>query len=229
MRNMKKHLVTMVLALILLGALLLSCTGCFRSTPQEERLRFSLLSQEEKRSYITDYLQQTYGLTCTIDQDVHQKQDGPFLLEDQFFAVATTEERELITLWVTKDGKITDSVFLLQMAEELTDYFTAEVQELVPDCKVNTHTNMVKIPTDTLTDAGEIRDFLTEQPTETFLRIYVDSDADVGEALVEELIRTFSYCTIHISVYVCDDLDAVDVKNYSGDPQYRGYHWKEDI
>lgn len=226
---MKKRSVILVLLVTGLVVLTLSFAGCGKRPPKEEKFNFHSLTQQERKDYITDYLHQTYGLTCTIDQEVKQRQDGPFLSEKEYFAVASTEDNKSICIWVTKEGQITDTVFLLEMREALADYFTAAVQEILPDCKVDTYTELLQLPTDTLTDPADIRDYLTNQPTRSTVRIFVDEDTQITEPLMEKLKQEFSYCNISIYLYSCDNPDTVDMKAAAyGDDVLHDSVWKDD-
>lgn len=218
---MNKHRISLGCAVLLL-ALAVICTGCWRhQPPKEEPFNFHSLSQQERKDYITDYLQQTYGLSCTINLDVAQRQDGPFLLEDEYFAVVSTEDHHIISVWVTKQGQITDTVFLLERLDDFTNYFTPQVQKILPECSVYADAFLPVLPTEILTPSGDIRTYLTEQPTEITLRIAVEDPDSVTDAQMKQLVEQFSYCNITILLYGCDDVEVVDWDTLSTGPFLR--------
>ncbi len=207
--------------------LVLLCAGCGRA-PADPPFRFYNLTQPERKAYITDYLQQTYGLSCTISSsDVVQRQDGPFFSEDEYFAVAATEDGNSISVWVTEGGQITDTVSLLNRQDDLADYFTAEVLTLLPECRVDSHTSMSVLPTEPLSPTGDLRTYLTEQPTDTTLRIALEQADTLTDAQVQQILDHFSYCNIDLLLYDCDDLDTVDWDTLQFDTPLRfSYHRK---
>ncbi len=206
--------------------LVLICASCGRPS-SDPPFRFHDLTQPERKAYITDYLQQTYGLSCTISLDVAQRQDGPFFSEDEYFAVASTEDGNSISVWVTKDGQITDTVSLLNRQDDLADYFTAEVQTLLPECRVDSYTSMSVLPTEPLSPTGDLRTYLTEQPTDTALWIALEQADTFTDAQIQQLLDHFSYCNIDLFLYDCDDLDTVDWDTLHSSTALRFYYHRK--
>ncbi len=211
---MRKRLIVSALATVLL-AIILCCTGCLgRNNPPEEKFQFGKLSQQERKDYICNFLQNEYGLSCEIDQEVNKKFDGLFFFEENFFAIAKTSDNASVTVWVSDDGQITDTAFMLDMKSEIADFFTDILSEKIPEFKLDTYTNVMEIPSAKLTKAEDIKDFLTEQNTYTCLRIFVDDPAIANEELLDELEQELNFCHANVYLYVCDDLEQFDINSY---------------
>ncbi len=226
---MRKRLIVAALTTVLL-AMILCCTGCLRwNAPPEEKFQFKKLSQQERKDYIYDFLQKEYGLSCEIDGEVMKKYLGPFRFDENYFAIAKTSDNHLICVWISDGGKITDTVFMLDMKSELADFFTEILSKKIPKFKLDTHTDVLEIPSEKLTRPEDIHDFLMEQDTHSVLNIFVDDPAIANEELLDELEQELNFCHVSIWLYVCEDLEQFDISSY--DPYayqyYRGVDKKE--
>ncbi len=222
---MRKRLIVAAL----LG-IILCCTGCLsRNNPPEERFWFGKLSQQERKEYICDFLQKEYGLSCEIEGEVKKKYIATFQFDKNYFAIAKTSDNDSIFVWVSDGGKITDTVFMMDMKSEIADFFTDILSKKIPSFKLDTYTNVMEIPSEKLTRAEDIKEFLTEQNTYTCLRIFVDDPTIANEELLDELEQELNFCHASVYLYVCDDLDQFDIRSYDpyANQYYRGIDKKE--
>ena len=211
---MRKQLIMSVLAMVLL-AVVLCCNGCSkRNDPPEEKIKFGKLSQQERKDYIIDFIQKEYGLSCTIDGEVNKKYLAPFLFDENYFTLAKTSDNDTICVWVSDKGEITDTVFMLDMDSQFSEFFSDIIAKKIPNFKIDTYTDVLEIPSEKLTRAEDIKDFLIEQDTYTCLRIFVDDPAIANEELLDELEQELNFCHSSVYIYVCDDLEQLDISSY---------------
>lgn len=125
-----------------------------------------------------------------------------------------TADDQVISLWISDDGKIIDTVFMIAMESELNQFFTDILATKIPEFKLKTSTEINDIPSEKLTKAEEIREFLRTQNTYSNLKIFVDNPALANEELLDELEKKLNFCNGNIYLYVCEDLDQVDFETY---------------
>ncbi len=134
--------------------------------------------------------------------------------EENYFATAMTENNDIVSVWVTPDGKITDSYFLIEQADRLSGFFTTKVQDIIPNCKVQSYTELRDLQTSELSINNNIEEYLSTQPTFSYVRVFVDQEADINEETVNRLQSALSFCNGTLYIYECNDLDVVDPNNY---------------
>ena len=210
---MKKRF--MIMALILGLCTAVFCSGCLfrRPAPEENKVKFSAFTQEEKKDYINEYLWENYGFRGEIT-DVIQRQIGVFESEDHFTAYVSMPNKQRISIWISKKGEITDSMFLLDMHDSIYRYYETIVKEHIPDCKMRVYTDFLEKPSAELTEKDDIRTYLLEQPTSSNIRVFVNEDAGVEESVLDALEQKLGGIECTIFIYVCEDLDSVDVDSF---------------
>ncbi len=210
---MKKRFV--ITALILGICTAVCCSGCLfrRPAPEENEVKFSAFTQEERKDYINEYLWENYGFTGEIS-DVMQRQIGVFDLEDHYSAFVHTPDNDSISLWISKKGEITDSMFLLDMQDDIYDYFETIIKEYIPDCKMKVYTFFLEKPSAELTKGDDVGKYLLEQPTRSKIRVFVNADAGVEESVLDAMEQVLEGRDVSIYIYFCDDIDSVDVEQY---------------
>lgn len=189
-------------------------SSCLRKPPEEnkeDKIRFGTFSQQERKDYINDFLESRYGCSGRVSE-VRQKQIDPFRSEDHYFATVRTPEDDVISVWVSKEGEITDTVFLRDIQPQLSDFFSEILGRSLPDFKLRAYTEMRAIPTEKLTKAENIKRFLMEQDTFSYLRVFVEDPALLSEALLDDLEQELNFCQGTVYLYVCDDLDTLDIE-----------------
>lgn len=174
-----------------LGLLIVAvcCSGCLHRTKpseQENVIKFGSFTQEERKDYINDFLWENYGFRGEVGE-VMQRQISPFKWEDHYFTTVDTPEYRYISVWVSKKGEITDTLFLKKMEPEITKFFYTIIAEEIPDFKLKTHTDIYDIPSEKLTKAENIKDFLTKENTEVYVDVFVEDSGVIDEALLNRL------------------------------------------
>lgn len=119
--------------------------------------------------------------------------------------------KQRISIWISKKGEITDSMFLLDMHDSIYRYYETVVKEHIPDCKMRVYTDFLERPSAELTEGDDIRTYLLEQPTSSNIRVFVNEDAGVEESVLDALEQKLGGIECTIFIYVCEDLDSVDV------------------
>lgn len=201
-----------------LGLLIVAvcCSGCLRRTKpseQENVIKFGSFTQEERKDYINDFLWENYGFRGEVGE-VMQRQISPFKWEDHYFTTVDTPEYRYISVWVSKKGEITDTLFLKKMEPEITKFFSAIIAEEIPDFKLKTHTDIYDIPSEKLTKAENIKDFLTKENAEVYVDVFVEDSGVIDEGLLDRLEQKLNFCKITLRIYTCDDLENCDIDTY---------------
>lgn len=101
---MKKRF--MIMAVIIGLRTAVFCSGCLfrRPAPEENKVKFSVFTQEEKKDYINEYLWENYGFQGEIT-DVIQRQIGVFESEDHFTVYVSMPNKQRISIWISKKVK----------------------------------------------------------------------------------------------------------------------------
>ncbi len=64
---------------------------------------------------------------------------------ENFYAIVKTADDQVISLWISDDGKIIDTVFIIAMESELNQFFTDILATKIPEFKLktqNTYSNL---------------------------------------------------------------------------------------
>ena len=197
-------------------AIIFGSAGCAKYPNKiESKVKLSAYTQQERQDYVRNYLQQKYQLNCSVSE-VKKKQLTAIKNEEFYFATATTEISDLISVWISNDGNVTDTVFLLNMEEDITAFFKLTINNKLPEFKIKTYTEMRDIPSRELTNVSNIRDYLNREDTYTYIRIFVDNATDISDSTLNELQTLLNFCNCSIYIYECDlnDIDTVVLSNY---------------
>lgn len=199
-----------------LFAFIFGTAGCTKYPNKiESEVKFSTYTQQERQDYVRNHLQQKYQLNCSISE-VKKKQLTAIKNEEFYFATATTETNDLISVWISNDGNVTDTVFMLNMNEDITAFFKSAINNELPEFKIKTYTEMRDIPSHELTNVSNIRNYLHGEDTYTYIRIFVDNATDISDSTLNELQTLLNFCNCSIYIYECDlnDIDTVVLSNY---------------
>lgn len=101
-------------------------------------------------------------------------------------------------MWISKEGEITDTVFLLDMQPQFGDYFSGILGKTILNFKLRTYTEVLEIPSETLTNADNIKNFLINQETFSFIRVFVDEPTIANEELLDELEQELNFLQRHL-------------------------------
>lgn len=188
--------------------------GCNKQTaPLENEVKFSKYSQQARKDYINEYLQENYNLNCKISE-VKQKQVTALKNEDYYFATATTATGDIISVWVSNTGEIKDSFSLIKMSDEISAIFSNKVHQIIPGCEVYSYTEFRDFPTSDLISSSNVELYLQQQPTYTYVRIFTDEEVYISEATMDSLQSAMGDFDSSIYLYKCDNLTNFDYKSY---------------
>lgn len=209
-----KSLFVRVILIMGLFSFILGCLGCSKGKDSvEDEIKFSNFSDKEKVDYVKSFFKDNYNLDCTVSE-VEQRQVDVFENEDDYFAIVTTPDNEIISVWISKDGKITDTYFLLEMDAELSKYFQLKAEDVFGECKVVSYTELREKPSYKLSDALDIENYLEFQPTFSYIRIFLEKDIDISEKNLDDFQSVLCQCDSQVYIYLCEDLEGLDIINY---------------
>lgn len=213
---MKRILLKAVLTVGLISLIFhsIGCSNSNRANSSENEVKFLTYSQQERKIYIQNYLKNNYGLTCEVSE-VKKRQNNVFTSEDYYYATAKTNDQDIISIWISENGEITDSVFLLNLQEEISNYYKSVIDKYYSKYKVRVYSELVEKPQKTQIELGEIEKFLREEPVFSSVRIYIGNTEDAEKINYEELASNLNFCDAFIYIYVCDSLDDSDIDNLS--------------
>ncbi len=100
------------------------------------------------------------------------------------------------------------------MESEIHDFFAQIIRNIIPVFKLYAYTDILEIPSEKHSNADNIKSYLAKENTLTPLYIFVDDSAYAVEGLFDELEQELNFCNADLYLYVCDDLDSVDIQNY---------------
>lgn len=209
---MKKILIMVVLLMGIFASVfgLAGCSG--KAHSEENKVKFSKFSQQERIDYVRKYLSDKYGYDCEITE-VNRKQVNMFKTEDCFFA-STVMNGNVISIWITDDGSITDDVYLLDMSDELSAFFKAKVEQVIPVCKVFVRTTMNSLPDNTAITKESIDSYLKNEPALSYVRIFVNKDTGFLQKGLDNLSRLLKDYEVDLFVYLCDDIEKIEIGSY---------------
>lgn len=210
---MKMYIAKVVLVVGLLTFICGSIGCARRSNPVENEVKFSTYTQSERKEYIEKYFYEEYGISCDVS-DVKQKQETAIKNEDYYYATATTSDNQFISVWVTTSGKIVDSYFLIENAGTIQDYFEKEIQTVIPVFRIKTYTEMREMPK-TVFDSKDIRNFLKNEDSFTYIRVFVDDSISIDDECVEKIAEKLDYCNASLYIYLCENIEDVDFNTYN--------------
>lgn len=215
MKNMKKHLRKYILVVLTMFVLLTitSCGTANRNT-RDNNMTFSQMAQTEKKEYVQDYLRDTYGFNSEITADIKKREINSFSNEEQYYAIAKTQDNERVYCWISDDGKISDSYFVLNMQDDIENFFADIIDDTIEDFKISCVTTL-NYPTEKTYDPGSVFIMLSTEPVTTSVRIFVDgSDKDLIQkeipSIVDEKLNFTDGC---IYIYYVDNLMDFDFKD----------------
>lgn len=209
---MKKILIMVVLLMGIFASVfgLAGCSG--KAYGEENKVKFSKFSQKERIDYVRKYLLDKYGYDCEITE-VNRRQINMFKTEDCFFT-STVMNGNVISIWITDEGLITDDVYLLNMSNELSDFFKAKIERVIPACKVLVRTTVNSPPNNTAITKENIDSYLKSEPALSYVRIFVNKDTGFSQKELDDLSRLLSDYEADIFVYLCDDIEKIEIGSY---------------
>lgn len=215
MKNMKKHLRKYILVVLAMFVLLtITSCGTENRNTRDNNMTFSQMAQTEKKEYVQDYLRDTYGFNSEITADIKKREINSFSNEEQYYAIAKTQDNERVYCWINDDGKISDSYFVLNMQNDIENLFKDIIDDTVSDFEISCVTTL-NYPTEKTYDSSSVFTMLSTEPVTTSVRIFVDSSGrDLIQkeipSIVDEKLNFTDGC---IYVYYVDNLMDFDFKD----------------
>lgn len=200
-------------------ALIVGCIGCSRqgvtnqSSSVKDEVKFSTYSQQERQEYIQEYFKRKYGLECQISE-VKQRQINIVKNEDYYFATAITEGQEIVSVWVSKNGEISESVFLLDMQNDITEFFQSKINYLLSDYIVKSYTELRDIPTKQWNASDDIEDFLQTENVHSYLRVFLNDTENISEKIFQDLTEAINGYDISLYMYSCPNINEIDFDTF---------------
>ena len=201
---MKK--ITKLIIVVALSMFVLLCAGC--ST--ERRIRFGSFTQEERKEYIIDYLEEKYGIRYEIPEDVTQQVMAYFFASGYYYAEAITSQEE-VHVWVSGDGEITDNRFVIEYRDKIDALMADIIKKHYPRCEVKTLTETEGRPQGTWGPDGDVRTMLETEDVRTNIAIFVNEQDLMTEESLEELVCELNFCEGEVDVFVVEDIHGVEL------------------
>ena len=183
---------------------------------------FSDLDLEGKYSYIQQYLKNSYGKDFEINHDWERQWFGTSEEERNDFIATASSDGQTCYVWVTPDGEITDTVFLLDIDNEVEDIFNPTVKKWIPDSVAYAAMDFDSKPERTWTSGDDIETILHTKGAFCFVKVYVKSSGDAANA--KKLLNDLSGYRGRLYIYQVDDLNDFDE---SDDNNNRCLYWGE--
>lgn len=217
---MKKNFVKVV-ALMGILAMLLGLVSCRKSEKNEngdnEHHYFSSYTQEERKEYVADYLKENYGLTCEVSE-VNQRQINAIWNEDYYFATARSQNDESISIWVDKYGEITDTVFMLDLQDQINECFVEKIDLQMDDYTIKSSTYFDSIPSKKWSSTDNMVDMLSDGRTFSSIWVFIDDDyPEENDRVLSQISSKIDFCNAYLFLYRCDDPQNIDIDTYDMD------------
>ena len=103
-----------------LTVLLIETAGCKAN-------RFATYSQDEKKEYIAEKLNDRYQISCEFSE-VEKRVVDVFRHEDDYFTTAHTKTGDRFNVWIDDDGNMTDTYRLIMEKEQINITLTQQLQ-----------------------------------------------------------------------------------------------------
>lgn len=103
-----------------LAVLLIETAGCKAN-------RFATYSQDEKKEYIAEKLNDRYQISCEFSE-VEKRVVDVFRHEDDYFTTAHTKTGDRFNVWIDDDGNMTDTYRLIMEKEQINITLTQWLQ-----------------------------------------------------------------------------------------------------
>lgn len=161
-------------------------------------------SQQMRKDYIGNYLKEEYGLDCTIS-DVRKKSSGANSIDQLYYADAETDNGNTISVWVSEQGQIYDTVFLTDMQEEIREYIRLRAKQIMPEYRVSSYTEFTVAPSEEQRAGIGVTELLHSPGVYTYIRVLIPADAPADIIEMEKQAAQFSDISGTVYFYVGDD------------------------
>jgi len=174
---------------------------------------FAKFAQEERISYVKEYLMKEYGISAEISE-VKKRQINSFSSEEMYYAIARCEDESRIYCWINDNGQIFDSKFLVDLEEDINQLFVNIISKKIENfsalcrCTLNS-------PTEKVWTSENIEQMLIEEDISVSIRIFVtETEKDIVERLVDNSFDgAFSFASGACYIYFVNDIKSIEDNN----------------
>lgn len=196
-----------------LFSFIFNCTGCTHQENKEDEVKFSTYTQQQRKEYIINHLEDKYGQSYNVSE-VKQKQETAIKNEDFYFATATAENGEVLSIWVSKNGAITDSHFLIDLKDEITSIFSTILEKEYSNMYVDVYTEMRGVPQQSWESQDDMETMLSSEETYSYVRVFVQDINELNQEKVDDIANNLGFCNGELLIYICENIQDVDIENF---------------
>lgn len=186
-------------------AILISAAGCsivFRQLTGSKS--FSSYSQDEKKAYIAEKLDEKYKISCEFSE-VKKRAINIFQNEDDFFTTARVDSRDPFNIWIDDEGNITDTYRLIEDRDQINLYLTQRMESVLSGYKLLDFPIMEKKPEDNWFD-DSIEELVSAEGMNHLIYLLTEEFHDEDMQMIE---RIFEDLDGNIYIYEIEDPEKI--------------------
>lgn len=198
--KLKKTVLTIGVFAILIGAA--GCSIVFRQLTGSKS--FSSYSQDEKKAYIAEKLDEKYKISCEFSE-VKKRAVNIFQNEDDFFTTARVDSRDPFNIWIDDEGNITDTYRLIEDRDQINLYLTQRMESVLSGYKLLDFPIMEKKPEDNWFD-DSIEELVSAEGMNHLIYLLTEEFHDEDMQMIE---RIFEDLDGNIYIYEIEDPEKI--------------------
>lgn len=198
--KLKKTVLTIGVFAILIGAA--GCSIVFRQLTGSKS--FSSYSQDEKKAYIAEKLDEKYKISCEFSE-VEKRAVNIFQNEDDFFTTARVDSRDPFNIWIDDEGNITDTYRLIEDRDQINLYLTQRMGSVLSGYKLLDFPIMEKKPEDNWFD-DSIEELVSAEGMNHLIYLLTEEFHDEDMQMIE---RIFEDLDGNIYIYEIEDPEKI--------------------
>ena len=198
--KLKKTVLTIGVFAILIGAA--GCSIVFRQLTGSKS--FSSYSQDEKKAYIAEKLDEKYKISCEFSE-VKKRAINIFQNEDDFFTTARVDSRDPFNIWIDDEGNITDTYRLIEDRDQINLYLTQRMESVLSGYKLLDFPIMEKKPEDNWFD-DSIEELVSAEGMNHLIYLLTEEFHDEDMQMIE---RIFEDLDGNIYIYEIEDPEKI--------------------
>jgi hypothetical protein len=215
-RAVLKKFFNMMCALCIISFVFCSCD--YSLNIKEEKILFSKFTQDERKEYIADYLMTNYHESYDISE-VKKRQIDAIRNEEDYYAIATDPNGNMIDIWVSNYGEITDDKFLLDVQNKIETKFTEIIKKEFTECDISCSAYLDSPPSRKWDNSSDIDDIFDVEDVYIYVRVFIsDAYNRINENLLNEIKNQLNFCNGRLFIYECNntsDMEEFDYSDYS--------------
>lgn len=178
---------------------------------------FANYTQEEKISYVVDYLSTQYGVSAEVSE-VIKRQINSFSSEKYYYTIAKCSDNSIIYCWIDDYGKIWDSKFINDLEVPITHLFSTKISDklhnyiVISSCTLNS-------PTEKTWSEDEVEEMLSTEDITVSIYVFIDEDEKetTKNEVDSKFDNAFSFVSGRCCIYYIDEPESIqdiDLANY---------------